>query len=498
MWNRRLATATLLGIIACSGPDSSFKKLLPDIAVAPDTIEFGDVVKLYSVTFEVQVLNAGRGPLNIEDIALTDEANGTGIFTIEGDPAELGENESLTVSVSFGPDEYLDYEANLVISSNDEDQPEVIIPVTGRGIIGSTPDIEVDPSSVSFDEVEIGETSGSFFTIKNRGDGPLSIQDITRTGSDVFTLITNPTGQQIVAGSEYTVVVQYAPTDGASGHTGGLTITSTDPDESEVDVVLIGGDGGGGYEFPVAQIDCDGIGIVHPPEVIILNGMSSFDPKDPEVLNPLTYQWTLVGLPELSRTEIEHDQDSAFEFVVDVAGYYDFELVVTDFNGVPSEPAACRVEAVPSEELYVALSWDTGNSDLDLHLVPEGRQYFGCSDCFFANPVPSTWSLYGYGDPVYALDNQTGYGPENINVDGPVDMEYYIRVHYWSDHGGGDTKATVSIYVHGELLTTLTEDVVDNDRWDVGYVTFSGGVGTFTEEGDVGESNTRSTPGDCD
>ena len=68
----------LLGLMACSSPDSEFKALKPDIAVAPDAIDFGDVVKLYEVSFEVQVLNAGRAPLAVDDITREDEVNGEG------------------------------------------------------------------------------------------------------------------------------------------------------------------------------------------------------------------------------------------------------------------------------------------------------------------------------------------------------------------------------------------------------------------------------------
>ena len=478
----------LLGLMACSSPDSEFKALKPDIAVAPDAIDFGDVVKLYEVSFEVQVLNAGRAPLAIDDIALEDEVNGEGIFTLEGDAEELAPNDSLAVKITFAPEEYLDYEANLVIVSNDEDQPEISIPLTGSGTVGSTPDIVVDPGSVTFNEVAPGETSGGFFTIKNRGDGPLYILDVEMTGDEVFSLVTDPTDLEIASGAEYTVVAQYAPTDGASGHTGGLIITSTDPDEAQTEVVFIGGDGGDGYDFPVAVIDCESIGTIHPPDVVVVDGTGSYDPKNTDGLSPVTYQWTLLSMPELSGTALDNDTDGAFEFVVDVAGVYTLELVVTDSAGIESEPATCQINAVPAEELYVALSWDTGNSDVDLHLVPEGHRYFGEADCYFGNPSPSIWTTSGYGVPVYALDNQTGYGPENINVDSPADMSYYIRVHYWADRGGGDTKATVSIYVHGELLVTLTEDITENDRWNVGSVDMTGGAGVFTEEGDVSPS----------
>jgi hypothetical protein len=485
----RFIPVAALATIACSTPDAEFKALKPDIAVAPGSIDFGRVVKLYEVTFEVQVLNAGRAPLEIDEITLQEHTGGEGVFVLEGGAEEVDSGDSTSLKITFNPAEYLDYAADLVILSNDEDQPEFRIPVTGTGTIGSTPDIHLEPGSVTFAGVASTETSGGFFTIKNKGDGPLHILDVAPVGDDFFTLVTDPDGLEIASGAEYTVVAQYSPTDGASGHTGGLIITSTDPDEAETEVVFIGGDGGDGYDFPVAIADCAGGGIVNPPDVIIMDGTESYDPKNDDGSRPVTFQWTLLSLPEISASVLDNDTDGAFEFVIDVAGDYDFQLVVTDSAGVDSEPTTCRVQAIPAEELYVAVSWDTGNSDVDLHMVPQGETFFGAGDCYYANPSPARWDTEGYGSPIYALDNQTGYGPENINVDDPVDMKYYIRVHYWADRGGGDTKATVSIYVNGELLETVTGDLTNDDRWNVGYVDMTGGVGVFTEEGTIADKD---------
>ena len=112
------------------------------------------------------------------------------------------------------------------------------------------------------------------------------------------------------------------------------------------------------------------------------------------------------------------------------------------------------VAAVPEEDLYVLLSWNTGNSDLDLHLVQaDPANYFEVpEDCCYCNPNPN----WGEGsdeldDPVLALDNRVGFGPENINIEDPQSGTYYVRVHYFRDNSGGPTEATLSIYVAGEL-----------------------------------------------
>jgi len=500
---------TLLGLVACSSPDSQFTKLYPDITVAPDAIDFGQVVKLYSVATELQILNAGRAPLDITSIALINEvhAEDGASIVIEGDPVELGPDGVLTVTVNFAPIEYLSYSADLVIESNDEINPIITIPINGSGIVGSTPDIDIDPQSVTFVLPPVtGESTSGHFTISNNGDGPLTILDMIQTGPDVYTLVTDAVGEVIPEGSEKLVVVEYTSNDPlASGHTGILIVQSTDPDEPEVPVVLIGGDGGGGYQFPVAIIDCESIGTVYPPEVIIVDGMDSYDPKDVEEDDPLTYAWTLTSKPDHSQSTIEYPSDPAFEFPVDLAGNYAMQLVVTDSNGISSDPAACVVQAIPSEELYVVLSWNKDQSDVDLHLVPEDTdtvncKFFGCCDCFYANQSPSNWSDLGFGSCVYALDNRSGYGPENVNVEDPDDREYHIRVHYWDDFGADEVKATVQVYLNRdpEPIAIITQDLTYNDKWKVGYVDFVDGVGAFvTGDDPPATSGTRSYDSEC-
>ena len=104
-------------------------------------------------------------------------------------------------------------------------------------------------------------------------------------------------------------------------------------------------------------------------------------------------------------------------------------------------------------------------------------------------------------DPVIGENtgnNTTGYGPENINVSFPGERKYYIRTHYFSDRGGAETRATVSIYVQGELVETLTATLpTSGHRWKIGYVEFAEtGIGTFYPEDEVEAYSARSCP-DC-
>jgi hypothetical protein len=489
----------LVGLVACGGPDTQLTKLYPDITVAPENIDFGEIVKLYTVGTEVQILNAGRAPLDITNVELINASNSEEgpAFIIDGDPVELVPDEILTVTIEFTPAEYLSYAGDLIIESNDEVNPYISIALAGSGIVGSTPDIHIDPASIAFDMPEVtGESTSGQFTIENRGDGPLTILDIVQTGPDVFSLVTNPVGQEIAMGTEKLVVVEYTNPDPlATGHTGIMLVSSTDPDEPNVPVQLIGGDGGeGGYPFPVAIIDCDGIGEVNPPEVIIMDGTLSYDPKDEEGDDPMTYSWSFVYLPDDSQAEIEFPNDPAFELGLDLAGTYEIQLVVTDSYGIDSVPTTCPISAVPSEELYVVLSWNKTQTDLDLHVIPTSKPgvvdcaYFGCCDCFYRNQNPEIWGFAGFGECVYALDDQDGLGPENVNVDSPDDWTYNISVNYFADHGDNpDVKATIRVHVNKnpDPIAEITEDLVDKDRWKVGAVTFVDGVGSFEANGDV-------------
>ena len=484
---------------ACGDPDTKIVALSPDIVVAPGEVEFGSIVKLYTVSTDVQILNTGRGTLEIDSIELEVAGGYDDVFAVstEEELTVIGPGGTAEVQLSFTPQNYVDYRARLLVTSDDADQPVFAVPINGSGVVGSTPDIALSANSIDFGTVDTGETASGYVTIENVGDGDLNILGMDLEDGP-FSLVTDPSGQAIAGSGEFTVIVEYTPEDDEEGHTADLTVRSTDPDEPAVTVVLLGGNGGD-YEAPIADIDCSVLSGLTPPRTIVMDGRLSEDPEDIDDTHELTFEWELTRRPELSRTYFMSPDQETPELFIDVAGVYEIQLIVTDFNGVSSEPATCEANIIPDEQLYIALSWDTGESDLDLHLVPGGNSMWGCMDCFFCNPVPF-WPLE-WGIPIYALDNTHGYGPENINVINPGDQSYYIRTHYYANHGGGSTNATISIYVNRSLYATYTKEISGSSkRWKLGYVTFDGPCTvdscdfTFTEEDIVESYSGRSCP----
>jgi hypothetical protein len=154
-------------------------------------------------------------------------------------------------------------------------------------------------------------------------------------------------------------------------------------------------------------------------------------------------------------------------FTPDVAGDYRLRLRVTDRAGA-SDACTTVVHATPREGLRVELSWDPpgrscptsegaacDSSDLDLHLLREsGRAepFGGSDDCHWLNCNASAGRLLSWGaagtddDPRLDLDDVTGHGPENININRPSARSYRIAVHYFDPHGAGPQAATVLVY----------------------------------------------------
>lgn len=79
-------------------------------------------------------------------------------------------------------------------------------------------------------------------------------------------------------------------------------------------------------------------------------------------------------------------------------------------------------------------------------------------------------------NPRLDIDNVQGFGPENINLDEPLNGTFPIAVHFWCDmpqvqgyngpHTGPST-ATVRLYIDGVLVRTWTRELTRRQRWHV-------------------------------
>jgi hypothetical protein len=162
--------------------------------------------------------------------------------------------------------------------------------------------------------------------------------------------------------------------------------------------------------------------------------------------------------------------------------------------------------------IYVILDWhtpgdadetDTGpeaGSDLDVHLLHpnapsndgtpdldgdgEPDPYFdSLYDCYWYNPHPD-WGNPGVdGDPVLDRDDTDGMGPERVGMEGPEHgARFRIAAHYWSDHGYGESAATVRVYTDEDLVYQETLTLAESDLWCVGFVSWPSGDFSLCDE----------------
>lgn len=168
----------------------------------------------------------------------------------------------------------------------------------------------------------------------------------------------------------------------------------------------------------------------------------------------MTYAWTLTGFPPGSGAVAPTPANQTVTaFTPDLAGEYMLQFAATDNDG---NVATCEtlVRALATEGLRVEMYWDTGLTDLDLHLLsPDATRWFSDLDCYYANCAAGftlEWEAFGPEDnPHLDLDDTNGFGPENVNIDRPAEGTYRIGVHAFNGRRA-DSKVTVSIYCGAE------------------------------------------------
>lgn len=475
-----LLPLVLLGLTAC-GNENVVNKLKPKIVALPETIDFGAVVVDYESTAILEIINEGQAELTIDSLRFEGGADGVFAHDFVG-PVELEPDAVQSVTVSFTPPTYLSYAETLIINSDDPDESDQALPIRlfGEGVDGPKPDIELPDLSIDFGTVDFGSTDLAEFTIYNVGEADLEILDFSMEGSGDFALLDDPLGRTVGAGTTFKTAITYTPAEAEEGDDALITITTNDPDEPVVEVVVLG-NGGKDYELPIATFNC-------PTEVATLSEID-FDASesyDPEGYEPLFYTWSLDDQPQGSRRELQSEGETA-SFSPDLAGSYTVSLVVTNLLGVDSTPTECTFEAIPEDAIHVEMFWSDSDSDLDVHLAQNGAEIFEDDDASYCNPNPD-WGtpVDKTDDPSLDLDDQNGYGPENINIEEPQEGDYKVRVHYYADLGADYVTATVRIYLRGTMVAETTQLMEADQVWDVGTITWpdadSGAEGTWTAD----------------
>mgnify|MGYP002629706308 CR=1 FL=1 len=270
------------------------------------------------------------------------------------------------------------------------------------------------------------------------------------------------------------------------------------------------------------------VSVVIPQTKLILKGDCSTAPEGHVVDK---WQWTVEQPKGSNQVFVPSDKASPTSFKPDVAGTYVFHLEVFDDLGTPGCSAVQQtLDVVPDNKIHVELTWvttgdpdplDDKGSDLDLHVAHplatgvtgqkdidgngEPDPWFApCYDCYWLNAKPKWGDSSDTDDDAHVdLDDQDGWGPENVSIAWPeVGKKYWIGVYDWIDSGMGPSVPKVRIYLDQQLvfdkkgpeMTTKALWCVAQVAWNPGTVDPATDVQPCPGSDDNGDLLTKGYP----
>jgi len=214
-----------------SVPMSAVAVAMPRISVEPSNLDFGAVTIGRPVQLTLTLRNIGKLDLAISTIRSTEPA-----FTVVGDTAfALPAGASRTLTIQCSPKNPGQRRATLSINSNDVNQPTLNVPMSA--LAGAVSRIVVEPSSLDFGSVSVGQSAQRTLTVRNTGTAALSVSAI-RSNRVAFLLL-GDTAFPLTPGASKAITVQFTPTT-AGQQQANLTITSDEPTSPALGVPLVG------------------------------------------------------------------------------------------------------------------------------------------------------------------------------------------------------------------------------------------------------------------
>jgi hypothetical protein len=215
--------------------------VIPDIAVSPDSKDYGQVFIGSSSNQIFVVSSEGTGELNVSSTDITGTDYNEFTITDGGGSFSLSPGSTHNITVSFNPDSTGSKNAILHLVSDDPDENPLDVPLSGQGVDIPVPDINVEPASHNFGNVPVDSGLIETFIISNEGTADLSVSSVIIEGVHLgdFHIISGSTTFILEPDSTENIEIQFAPL--ATGiRNASLKITSDDPDENITSVSLTG------------------------------------------------------------------------------------------------------------------------------------------------------------------------------------------------------------------------------------------------------------------
>jgi hypothetical protein len=454
----------------------------PTIVVTPAALHFGDIAVGTSHAKLLLVENRGLEPLLVSQV--DGDVAGLGAFTTDATAFTLDPGASTVVTARFAPQTAGMLSSQIRFHSNDALNPQLDVPVEGRGLTLPPCAYQITPTSLLFGAVPFSRTAVQGVRISNVGNDPCLINDLDITpttfgATTAFTLVNGPqSGVMLAAGAALDVPVEYAPVT-PGGDRAHLTWYISDPANPNPSVLLYG------VGEPLVQVQCPAPITTQAGVPVTLSAMGLALGA-----NITGYTWAITNAPVggigTPNQWLPAPPTAATEtFLPYIVGVYDIQVTITDDLG---RMAGCTTQVTAEGEgLQVTMTWNgPGDVDLHVHNGTAGSPWFdGLNDCYYGNTTPVWDSAFPTStgpNPELDFDNTSANGPENTRILVPeVGRTYTIGAHNFSNAAG--RIVTIDVYCGGVLpQQTFTSAPLNgstagnctaNDFWKVAQVTFT-------------------------
>ncbi|MFZ4707635.1 MAG: choice-of-anchor D domain-containing protein, partial [Bacteroidales bacterium] len=414
-------------------------------------------IRMTYSTFPTPCGNASYG--EIEDYTIVIKRNWLILSPTTGN---ILPGDSAMVDVTFDATVIAEgtYNSEITMTSNDPNEPIIQIPV--MLIVTGIPNIELSQTSLNFGVVFTGQQANKTFTISNNGTGNLNINNIL-SNKPAFTV--NNSNFILPPGTTREIIVTFNPkTSGIFNGT--LTISSNDPDQTSVDILLTGQ----GLIAPEISVFPTNLSKTMPQNEVALQQLVIGNIGGSNLMYNVTENDTWLSVSPLSGTIAGGNTnvlDVSFNANSLLPGNYNTSIKVNSNDPVtPVIMVAVSLTVFePLNVLATATPPDicTGNST-HLNAVPHG----------------------GFGNYSYSwTSNPSGFSSilQNPIVSPVVNTTYYVNV---SDgHDNASSSVTVTIY-ENETPSAVFNMLPANNTWDLSVpINFSWGPSTNTSGYDL-------------
>ena len=217
----------LLLFLGCSDMGQP-EVLLPQLVIESTAIDFSTITIGSPQTRIIQIINRGEGELNGELTLIQD--NTTYVLQPEGVFVILPD-DTLIAEITFTPQAELTYSGQVTVTSDDLDNPDITIGLSGVGTALPVPALSLSTSTINFGTILSTSSNQQQLTVSNTGNDTLRIASIDFDLAVYSVDVSAPL--ELIAGASQVLTLTFQP-DGAGSFNGEMSLNSNSPSTPDV------------------------------------------------------------------------------------------------------------------------------------------------------------------------------------------------------------------------------------------------------------------------